>query len=278
VREISGTTRIFGVLAHPVHQVKAPQLINRLLERIGFDGVMVPIHVQPDGFAALVEALRQMRNLDGFVVTVPHKTSMPALCDELTPPARLVEAVNIVRRHADGRLSGGILDGDGFVSGLRGEGIEPAGLDVYMAGAGGAASAIAVALASAGVSRLTIANRTASKAQALAERLSDHFPSIDFAVGTGDPRGHALVINATSLGLQEDDPLPLEADRLAAGQIVAEIIMKPACTRLLSIATQRGCRIQYGEPMLAAQIELMAAFMGVPLPATTAPSPSPNLR
>ncbi len=276
MREISGTTRIFGVLAHPVHQVKAPQLINRLLERIGFDGVMVPIHVQPDGFAALVDALRQMRNLDGFVVTVPHKTSMPALCDELTPAARLVEAVNIVRRQADGRLSGGILDGDGFVSGLRGAGIDVAGLDVYMAGAGGAASAIAFALAGAGVSRLTIANRTASKAQALIERLSGHFPSIAFALGNGDPRGHALVVNATSLGLQEDDPLPMEADRLDAGQIVAEIIMKPACTRLLSIAIQRGCRIQYGEPMLAAQIELMAAFMGVPLPAATAPGTPPR--
>ena len=137
--EITGHTQIFGILADPIHHVKTPQGINRLLEARRFDGVMVPIHVGAEGLGAMVDGLRRMNNLGGFVVTVPHKTAMPALCDELTPAAQRIGAVNVVRRTGDGRLVGGMLDGEGFVAGLRSEGIEPAGLATYLAGAGGAA-------------------------------------------------------------------------------------------------------------------------------------------
>jgi len=265
VREITGTTRIFGILADPIHHVKGPQLINPLFEAHGFDGVMVPIHVSPDDLGALLNGLRAMRNLDGFIATVPHKTAMVAHCDELTEDARRIGAVNIVRRLPDGRLSGGMLDGDGFVAGLRSTGIEPAGRSAYLAGAGGAASAIAFALAANGVARLTIHNRTADKARQLIERVAKARPGLPLAVGTADPSGHDLVVNATSLGLRDDDPLPFDAARLQPDQTVAEIIMQPVETALLKAAQARGCRIQYGKPMLACQIELMAAFMGAPI-------------
>ena len=262
--DITGTTRIFGILADPIHHVKTPQGINRLLDARHFDGVMVPIHVDADGLATMVDGLRRMNNLGGFVVTVPHKTAMPALCDELTPAAQRIGAVNVVRRTTEGRLVGGMLDGEGFVGGLRSAGIEPAGLSAYLAGAGGAASAIGYALAQAGVSRLTIANRTPAKAQELIARLREDFPGLAMEPGTDDPSGHDLVVNGTSLGLREGDALPLNADRLSATQIVAEIIMQPAETPLLQAARAKGCRIHHGAPMLASQVALMAAFMGVP--------------
>jgi shikimate dehydrogenase len=262
--EISGHTQIFGILADPIHHVKTPQGINRLLEARRFDGVMVPIHVGAEGLGAMVDGLRRMNNLGGFVVTVPHKTAMPALCDELTPAAQRIGAVNVVRRTAAGRLVGGMLDGEGFVAGLRSEGIEPAGLAAYLAGAGGAASAIAYALAQAGVSRLTVANRTPARAEELIARLKEDFPGLAMELGTEDPSQHDLVVNGTSLGLREGDVLPLNTSRLSADQIVAEIIMQPAETPLLRAARAKGCRVQFGAPMLASQIALMAAFMGVP--------------
>jgi shikimate dehydrogenase len=261
--DITGHTRILGILADPIHHVKTPQGINRLLKASQFDGVMVPIHVSADGLAAMVHGLRRMNNLDGFVVTVPHKTAMLALCDELTPAAARIGAVNVVRRAPDGSLLGGMLDGEGFVAGLRGAGFEPAGRSAYLAGAGGAASAIAFALAQAGVTRLTIANRTPSKAAELIARIADGFAGVRMEVGTDDPSGHDLVVNGTSLGLREADALPLDVDRLSASQMVAEIIMQPAETPLLRAARSRGCRLHFGAPMLACQIELMAKFMGV---------------
>lgn len=258
---ITGRTRVFGILGDPIHQVKTPQLINPLFESQGLDGVMVPLHVEPGALASTLQALRGIRNFDGFIVTVPHKIAVVPLCDELTTDARQVGAVNAVRRTAEGRLVGTILDGDGFVHGLRAAGIEPAGQAVYLAGAGGAASAIAFALAKAGVRRLTIANRSADKARSLLERVVAAFPALEGAVGTDDPSGHDLVVNATSLGLRPGDALPLDAGRLDARQIVAEIIMDPAVTPLLAAAAARGCRTHAGAPMLAGQIQLMAAFM-----------------
>ena len=264
MRNITGNTRIFAILADPIHQVKTPEGINRLFEAQAYDGVLVPIQVAAPDLPAMVQGLRRMNNLGGFVVTVPHKTAMPDLCDELTPAAARTGAVNVVRRTADGRLVGGILDGDGFVTGLRREGIEPGQCSVYLAGAGGAACAIADALAQAGVARLTIANRTTARAAELVARLREGFPALPIEVGSDDPSGHDLVVNCTSLGMHPGDPLPFYVDRLAAHQTVAEIIMQPAETPLLKAAAARGCRVHFGAPMLASQLALMAEFMGGP--------------
>lgn len=258
---ITGNTQIFGILADPIHHVKTPQRINQLFTERQIDGVMVPMHVKTGELAQAVQGLRAVRNLSGFVVTVPHKTAVVALCDELTPEALRTEAVNVVHCTTDGRLIGGMLDGEGFIVGLRSRGLDPVGRSVYLAGAGGAASAIAFAMARAGVSRLTIANRTADKAQQLVDRIAHHYPLLSLAVGSSDPIGHDLVVNATSLGLRPRDALPLDADRLEPEQIVAEIIMQPEETPLLLTAKSKGCRIHYGAPMLASQIELMATFM-----------------
>lgn len=261
VPAITGRTRVLAIVADPIHHVKTPQRINELMRAQGVDAVMVPLHVAPGDLAQLFATLRRVHNFDGMVVTVPHKTAAPALCDELTDEAQAVGAVNVVHRLPDGRLRGGMLDGIGFVDGLRGGGIDPAGQSVYVAGAGGAGSAIAFALAGAGVRRLTIANRNTDRAMQLAERLRARYASLPISVGTSDPSGHDLVVNATSLGLQPGDPMPLDADRLEPRQLVAEIIMDPAETALLKAARARGCRVHEGAPMLASQVRHMAAFM-----------------
>lgn len=259
--EITGNTKVYGILADPIHHVKTPQGINRLLAEKFFDGVMVPMHVKADDLAMVVGALKRMNNFGGCVVTVPHKMAMVALCDKLSPEAQQVGAVNIVHRAASGELIGGILDGAGFVAGLRKEGFDPAGHSVYLAGAGGAASAIAFALAKCGIAQLTIANRSAAKAQILIDRLWNDFPGIPMAIGNSDASGHDLVINATSLGLRSEDAMPFDVNSLSSPQHVAEIIMQPAETALVLAARARGCQIHLGMTMLSSQIELMASFM-----------------
>lgn len=261
--EITGNTRLYGIVADPVSQVKTPQTMRTLFEKRGTDGVLVPMHVAPEGLASFVQGLRSVLNFGGMIATVPHKTAMVDLCDDITPAARLVGAVNIVRRNADGSLSGDILDGQGFVAGLRKHDIEPRGQRVFLSGAGGAAKAIAFALAQAGVSQLDFYNRTASKAQALIERLGPLYPDISMSAVSAHPIGYDLVINATSLGMKKEDARPFDFEGLSADQTVAEIIMTPALTPLLAFAQAKGCRIQYGLPMLECQIELMADFMGV---------------
>ncbi|MFC4276560.1 shikimate dehydrogenase family protein [Achromobacter aloeverae] len=267
---ITGVTRVYGILADPIHHVQTPQRMNEHFAALDHDGVLVPLHAGADTLARVVEGLRGLRNLGGVIVTVPHKTAIVELCDEVTDSARLIGAANVVRREADGRLVGHMLDGEGFVGGLRDAGVDPRGRSAYLAGAGGAANAIAFALVQAGVSRLTIANRTRAKAEDLKQRLARLDPAAVVSVGTPDPSGHDLVVNATSLGLREDDPLPLDTTRLAPGQRVCEIIMQPRVTALLQAAAQRGCAIHHGAPMLAAQIALMARFLGVRGPTAVA--------
>ncbi|WP_230532379.1 shikimate dehydrogenase family protein [Microvirga roseola] len=261
--EVTGRTKVWAILADPIHHVKTPQALNAHMRERGVDGVLIPAHVGADDLAGLVSGLKAMRNLGGFIVTVPHKTAMVDLCDEVSEPARAIGAVNTVRRNADGRLVGEMLDGAGFVAGLRQGGIEPNGKSVYLAGAGGAANAIAFALAEAGVSSLIIANRTRSKGEDLKQRLEQRYPSVPVEIGTPDPSGHDIVVNATSLGLREGDPLPLDASRLSPNQVVAEIIMQPETTALLAAAKERGCRTHPGRPMLSCQLDLMADFMGM---------------
>ena len=259
--EITGKTAVFAILADPIHHVKTPQGINRLFAAQAVDAVMVPLHVRPEQLATVAEGLRGLENFSGCVVTVPHKTAMLSLCDEVSEAARLIGAVNVVHRTADGRLIGGMLDGAGFVAGLRSSGIEPAGLSAYLAGAGGAASAIAFALAAAGVRSLTIANRSSDKARQLADRVAQAYPQLAVAVGTRDASGFDLVVNGTSLGMHAGDELPLDVNSLQPEQVVAEIIMEPAQTPLLAAASAKGCRTHAGAPMLASQIALMAEFM-----------------
>ncbi|GJD50867.1 Shikimate dehydrogenase (NADP(+)) [Methylobacterium crusticola] len=260
MREITGTTRIYGILADPIHHVKTPQVMNALLARAGIDGVLVPFHVAPDGLAGAVDGLRRMRNLGGFIATVPHKTAMLGLCDEVAPEARLVGAVNCVRRDPDGRMVGTMLDGLGFVAALRACGEDPRGRRACLAGAGGAASAIAFALAGAGVAHLTVVNRTAARTDALLARLRAAHPGLSLA--TQAAPGHDLLVNGTSLGMRPGDPLPLDASLLADRPFVAEAIMEPETTPLLAAAEAAGCRIQRGRPMLEGQIALMAGHMG----------------
>ncbi len=258
--DITGNTRVLGILADPIAHVKAPPGINGVAIRRGKDAVMVPLQVSPQALPAFAESLRNLKSFDGGIVTVPHKGAMAGLCDAISDRAQAMGAVNVIRREDDGRLVGDMLDGAGFLAGLAAAGIEVAGRRVYLVGAGGAASAIAFAMAGAGVAQLTLANRTRAKAEDLGRRIAATYPDAAVSVGDDDPSGHDIVVNGTSLGMRPGDALPLDADRLEPTMVVAEVIMEPAVTPLLARAQERGCRIHLGKPMLEHQLELMADF------------------
>ncbi|MGO7401111.1 shikimate dehydrogenase [Rhizobium ruizarguesonis] len=263
ILEITGRTRVLGILAHPTEHVKAPPGINRIAMMRGRDAVMVPLNVAPADLESFVASLRVLKSFDGAIVTVPHKQAIIRLCDEVSPQALAVGAANVLRRKPDGRLIGDQLDGIGFVEGLGDQDIAVSGRGVYLVGAGGAANAIAFALAEAGITRLTLANRTVEKIETLAAKLKGAYPALDVAIGTADPRGHDLVINGTTLGMNATDPLPLDASLLEQGMTVAEVIMEPEITPLLQAARETGCRIHLGRHMLDHQLQLMANFLGL---------------
>jgi len=257
---ITGKARLYAIVGDPVAHVRVPAVFNARFAAHGTDAACVPLHVGAAGLAAAVGGLRALLNLDGFVVTAPHKHAIVALCDEVVGEGRLVGAVNAVRRGADGRLVGDLFDGQGFVAGLRAAGHSPQGKRVFLMGAGGAASAVGFALARAGVAAITIHNRTAPRAEALARKLQAAYPSCDVRAGSAHPAGHDLAVNATSVGLEPGDPLPFDVSALPRTTVVAEVLMKPEKTALLAAAERRGCPIHLGRHMLDRQVDLMFEF------------------
>ena len=261
--EIDGKTKLYAIVADPVEQVKTPQTMNALMRERQFNGVLVPMHVAPADLSDWFQALRSIKNFAGLVVTVPHKQAIAQLCDDISEAAHVIGAVNVVRRESDGRMVGDILDGKGFVAGLFSNGIDPKGMRVFLAGAGGAANAIAFALADAGVAYLGIHNRTSEKVHGMISRLHQVHPHLNVESVGRNPTGYDLLVNATSLGMKDTDPLPVDIAGIDAKQVVAEIIMKPETTALLAQAQAKGCKVQFGLPMLRSQATLMAKFMGI---------------
>jgi shikimate dehydrogenase len=257
---ITGRTTFLGIIADPVVQARAPGLVNAALAARGHDAVLVPMQVRRDDLAGALAGLRLLQSFGGAVVSMPHKMALHDLLDEVTPEGRQVGACNVVRREADGTLVGTMFDGEGFVEGLRRAGYAVRGRRVFVAGAGGAAAAIACALGKHGVAGLTLHNRTRAKAEVIARRVCAAWPEVAIALGA-DPGGHDLVVNATALGMQPGDPLPLDVDRVAPDALAAEVVITPRMTPFLEAAARRGCAVHHGEPMLAAQIDLMIDFM-----------------
>src|SRR5664279_2578216 len=202
---ITGTTRLYAIIGDPVAHVRTPMAFNDYFAARNIDAVCLPVHIGRDDLPRGWAGLQSIVNLDGFIVTAPHKAESARLCDRLEGDGVHTGVVNAVRREPDGSFSGTLLDGRGFVSGLIKQGQQVRGRRIYMAGAGGAGTALAYALADAGAVALTIHNRTRSKAEKLVADVGQAYPGIDVRVGTADAGGHHTVVNATSLGLKPDD-------------------------------------------------------------------------
>ena len=262
---VEGTTRLFGVIAHPVDHVRAPMVFNPRFMATGLSHIMVPIDAPPTQLEAIIAGLRAMPNFGGLAVTIPHKIALADLCDTLGTAAELTGAVNAVRFDENGTMHGDNFDGAGFVAGCYGNGFDIAGRNILLIGAGGAARAIAAALCESRINELHIANRNLEKAKNLAQLLGQKtgFNRVT-AVALADCDGSDadMIINSTSLGLKDDDPLPLALNNLKEDTVIADIIMVPAETKWLIAAKAAGLKVHYGRHMLDYQMELIGKFIG----------------
>lgn len=221
----------------------------------GINARYINMEVPPEKLAEAVAGLRACGYL-GWNLSMPHKVAVIPLLDGLGESAAAIGAVNCVVRR-DGRFIGENTDGKGFLRSLQ-ELTDPTGKTVVLFGAGGAARAVAVELALAGVGRLILVNRSPERGRALLDTLVGgvgapaewHAWDGDFQV----PAGTDIVINGTSIGLYDAEArLPLDVSTLHPGQIVADVVFNPPKTRLLREAAARGCRTLDGLSMLVNQ-------------------------
>lgn len=260
--QITGTTRVFYILGHPVAQVRAPEIYNHLFQTHGIDAVLVPLKLPAAALPGFLAHGLQAENVGGFWATIPHKSDLAQLLQPSDPVAAIAGAVNAVRRNPDGSLDAALFDGIGFVKGLDHFGIPVAGRRVLVVGAGGGGHAVAAAIAQRGPAQLAIYNRTSDRAAALVQRLVPLVGNAAQVARDNDPAGYDLVVNCTSQGLKADDPMPFDPARVDAGAAVVDIIMTREPTPLLQACRARGVRAEAGFEMLVQQIPEYLRFFG----------------
>jgi shikimate dehydrogenase len=259
---ITGATRLYVILGEPIAKVRSPEAFNAAFARHGVDAVMLPFETAPADFAGTVAGLKRVRNLDGLVFTMPHKTAAVALVDEVGEGGRLVGAINAARRAPSGGWQGDMFDGAGFVGGMRRNGHEPRGRRAALIGAGGAGRAIAFALAGSGVAALSVHDLDPAKAVQLVADLQRAHPALAARAGAPRPGEFDLLVNATPAGMQAGDPLPWPVEDLRPGMIVGDVTTKPEITPFLAAARERGSAVLTGRDMVEGQLAAIFRFFG----------------
>jgi shikimate dehydrogenase len=259
---ITGKTELVAHIGYPTDAFKAPLIYNPWFESRGIDAIVVPMGCQPGGYPAFLRALFRLTNIRGALVTMPHKVNTVALLDVRNEAVDVAGSCNAVRRDPDGRLRGDMFDGAGFTRGVLRKGVALRGASCLVVGAGGVGSAIAASLGAEVVASIAVCDVDRDAAHRLVERLRRVYPKVRAEVRDNDPAGYDIVVNATPLGMRDDDPLPFDVERLSARTFGGEVVMKEAMTPLLRAAAARGCRYQVGTDMLFEMIPAYLEFFG----------------
>ncbi len=270
---ITGKTRVFALVGHPIRHSLSPAMHNELFRRKGIDAVYVALDVKPELAESVAGSIRTLA-LAGCNLTVPFKERVIPALDALSEAAHCAGAVNVVLNR-DGRLEGHNTDGEGYLRALREElRIDPAGRDCAILGAGGTGRAVAAALAGAGVGRVCFFNRSADRAEAAVAALAPRFPGVHFESAPLDPaafraRPWGLVVNCLSGGGM-DALKALDVSHLPRGAAWTDANYWMADPPQLVACAGRGVRIQRGIGMLMHQGALsFELFTGVPVDTDT---------
>lgn len=257
---LSGETFVVPIVGDPIAQVKAPDGITRLFAERHRNAVVIPLQIASDDLDNLVRSLAPSASVGGIIATVPHKFGLAAQCATLTDRARFLGSVNVARRNPDGSWHGDQVDGAAYVAAILASGGDPAGRRVLQVGAGGAGSAVALALLEAGAAELALHDADPVRRDGLISRLRSRFGD-RVVVGSGDPTGFDIVAHATPMGMRADDPYPVDVQGLKPDTFVADVVTKPAVPALIRAARDLGCGTSTGADMFAAVAVLIVDFL-----------------
>ena len=260
LERLSGETRLFPIIGDPIIYVKSPERLTSGFAARGHNGICVPMQAPEGTLESVLQGLTLIPNIDGLLVTMPHKFAAHRYCATHSERSRLLKVVSVMRRNAGGSWHGDMLDGLAFVKAQQDQGAQPAGARVLLLGAGGAGSAIAITLLEAGVRKLIIHDTNAARIGTLMALVAD-LGRGRVTAGPADPTGCDMVCNATPLGMAEGDPLPVAADLLAPSMFVGDVIAGHGETPFLAAARAAGCKTANGDQMVEAGQEMILDFM-----------------
>jgi len=261
---IDGDTKLIAHIGYPTTTFRAPLIYNPWFRRRGINAAVVPLGVTREDFRDAFPQICRFTNFHGALITMPHKAAVVDCLDETSAAVQVCGACNAVRRTEQGKLVGDMFDGEGFARAAKGAGRDMAGQRVFIVGAGGVGSAIAASCAKAGAAEIALTDARAEAAVRLAERLRENYPKLELTLGSNDPSGFDIAVNATPLGSHANDPAPMDPARLASTALVGEVVLKPETTPFLAAAKSRGLAFVTGLDMLFEQIPAYLEFFGFP--------------
>ena len=256
---VSGRTRLYPIIGDPIEFAQSPRRLTAGLAARGHDALCCPMQVPAGALPDVMRALALTGNVDGVLVTMPHKASVVAHCATVSDRVALLGAASVIRRNVDGSWHGDMLDGIAFVQAQRDAGARLERARVLLVGAGGAGSAIALALLEAGVRELIVHDRDELKARELVARIEGRAHG-RARIGSSHPAGCDMVCNASSAGMSPDDELPVPAALIDGSMFVGDVIAGHGITPLLRMAQAAGCRTASGDQMVEAVQERMLDF------------------
>ncbi|HEX4833073.1 MAG TPA: hypothetical protein VH478_18475 [Trebonia sp.] len=259
-QQLSGATRLYPIIGDPVRYTESPARLTGTFGNRGHNGLCIPMQVSEGDLYAVMTGLTALPNLDGILVTMPHKATAFAYCATSSERARMLGVISVMRRNPDGTWHGDMLDGLAFVKAQADHGAHVAGARALLIGAGGAGSAIALALVEAGARELVIHDARQSRGPGLAGLLAS-LGDTRVTAGPPDPAGCDLVFNATPMGMADGDPLPVDTARLTPAMFVGDVIAGHGVTPFIKAAQDAGCKVATGVHMVEAGQQLMADFM-----------------
>jgi len=258
--QLDGASRIHFIVGDPIAQVKSPAGVSQAFQDAGLNAVCIPAHVAPADLAAWTASVSLTQNVDGIIVTVPHKFAYFDLCATTSERGAFLKSINTLRRNADGSWHGDMFDGMGYVKALALQGCKLEGQKALLVGAGGAGSAIAYSLATGGLRELAIHDEDRARRDALVHRLAS-LGTCRVVAGSNDPTGFDVAINATPVGMKAGDPHPIDSSRFTPKLFVGCVITAPAVPPMIAAARAMGCNTLTGADMFAQVKDLMVAFL-----------------
>ena len=266
---LTATTRLAGVVGHPIAHSLSPVLHNAWIEAAGLDGAYLAFRVVPDRFTAFVDGLRG-GSLAGLNVTLPFKTDALAAADHVSGRAQAAGAANLLVFREDGTVAADNTDGEGLLYAFarQAPGFRPDRGPAVLFGAGGAARGAAATFLAAGCPEVRIVNRTRARAEALSAALGGGIRIFDLADAAAALDGAAAIINASSAGLGEAAAPPPDLTAAPAHAVVMDMTYRPLRTPFLLAGMARGLATVDGLDMLIGQaMPAFEAFFGQKPPA-----------
>lgn len=247
---ITGKAKVAAVLGWPVEHSRSPLLHNFWLKRYGIDGVYIPLAVKPENFKKVIIGL-SASGFKGCNITIPNKEIAFSCCDEVDEIARKIGSVNTLTFKNDGKIFGTSTDGAGFIESLRDHNIRIKNCNVLILGAGGAARSVISSLAHE-KAKITIANRTNSRALQLAQDLGTG-NVIAWDAWTSLLGQYDLLVNTTSLGMEGKESFDFDLSKAKSDLVVTDIVYVPRLTPLLKVAKEFNLKTIEGLGMLLHQ-------------------------